>query len=143
MSTAGLHREYRDLPRWSFGDSAALADELLALVLAGRKTATCGALRQYEAEGVALPKPGERSVVLDGSGRPACVIETTEIAIKRFDEVDSAFAHDEGEGDRSYEYWRRTHEGYFRKFGPFSTDMALVCERFRLIQILTAEEGAL
>jgi uncharacterized protein YhfF len=143
MSTAELHREYRDLPRWSFGDSAALADELLALVLAGRKTATCGALWQYEAEGVALPKAGERSVVLDGSGRPACVIETTDVAVKRFDEVDSAFAHDEGEGDRSYEYWRQTHERYFGKFGPFSTDMALVCERFRLIQILTVEEGAL
>jgi uncharacterized protein YhfF len=137
MSNAELRLEYRDLPRWSFGDSAELADELLALVLADKKTATCGAVWQYEAESVALPKPGERSVVLDGSGRPACVIETTELAIKKFDEVDAAFARDEGEGDRSYEFWRRAHEDYFRRSAAFSTDMALVCERFRLIQILS------
>jgi uncharacterized protein YhfF len=108
----------------------------------GKKTATCGPLWQYEAEGAALPKPGERSLVLDGGGRPACVIETTDVAIKRFDEVDAAFARDEGEGDRSYEFWRQTHEAHFRRFGRFSTDMALVCEHFRLIQILAGEEGA-
>lgn len=32
---------YRDAPRWPFGDSPELADELLALVLAGGKRATC------------------------------------------------------------------------------------------------------
>ena len=37
--------------RFSFGDSPELADRLLALVLAGKKTATCGALRDYGAGG--------------------------------------------------------------------------------------------
>ena len=46
--------QYQDLPRWAFGDNPALADELLALVLAGKKTATCGALWQYEDEGWAM-----------------------------------------------------------------------------------------
>jgi uncharacterized protein YhfF len=119
---------------WSFGDSPALADDLLALVLAGRKTATCGAVQQYEAEG--MPKPGERSVVLDGAGVPACVIETTSVDIRRFDEVDAEFARDEGEGDLSYEFWRAAHEAYFRRTGDFSPDMQLVCERFRLVEIL-------
>ena len=32
-----------DLETFAFGDSPALADELLALVLAGKKTATCWA----------------------------------------------------------------------------------------------------
>jgi hypothetical protein len=35
---------YAGAVTFSFGDNPALADELLALVLAGRKTATCGAL---------------------------------------------------------------------------------------------------
>ena len=35
---------YRDAPRWAFGDSPALADELLALVLSGAKRATCDSL---------------------------------------------------------------------------------------------------
>jgi uncharacterized protein YhfF len=130
------------LPSWSFGDTPQLADELLALVLEGKKTATCGALRHYEADGVALPRVGEKSVVLDGSGVPACIVEVTEVVIRRFQDVDAGFARDEGEGDRSLDYWRRTHEAYFRKYVAFSEEMELVCERFRLIEVLPAAEGA-
>ncbi|MBL9098760.1 MAG: ASCH domain-containing protein [Alphaproteobacteria bacterium] len=129
--------KYAALPRWSFGDNPKLADELLALVLAGKKTATCGALWQYESEGAPLPKPGGRSIVLDGANRPRCVIETAEVETKPFDTVDAQFAHDEGEGDQSYAYWREAHETYFRRQGPFSPDMLVVCERFRLIEVLT------
>lgn len=87
-----------------------MADELLALVLAGTKTATCSPLSEYQAEREPIGEVGRRSVVLDGRGRPACVIETCEVAIKRFDKVDAAFAYDEGEGDRSLACWRREHE---------------------------------
>ena len=89
---------YADAVTFRFGDSPELADELLALVLSGRKTATCGALRDY---GGAEPMPevGRRDVVLDGSGRRAAVIETVEAIVRRFDEVDADFARDEGEGD--------------------------------------------
>lgn len=129
--------KYMGLPRWRFGDSAELADELLHLVLAGKKTATCGALWQYEAEGIAISKIGERSIVLDGADRPRCVVETTEVEIKPFDEVDTQFAHDEGEGDQSYAYWRKAHEEYFTRQGRFSPDMLVLCERFRLVEVLT------
>lgn len=132
--------KYAHLPRDRFGDSAELADELLALVLAGKKTATCGALWQYEAEGAFVPKPGERSIVLDGANRPRCVIETVEIETKPFDQVDAQFAHDEGEGDQSYAYWRAAHEEYFRRQGPFSPDMLVVCERFRVIEKLESAQ---
>lgn len=37
-------------PAWAFGDDPAMADELLELVLTGRKTATASALRDYEQE---------------------------------------------------------------------------------------------
>jgi uncharacterized protein YhfF len=128
--------KYAHLPRDRFGDSAELADELLNLILAGKKTATCGALWQYEAEGALLPKPGGRAIVLDGANRPRCVIETVEVETKPFDNVDAQFAHDEGEGDQSYAYWREAHETYFRRQGPFSPGMMVVCERFRLIEVL-------
>ncbi|GLS29741.1 Uncharacterized protein YhfF [Mesorhizobium albiziae] len=125
---------YADAVSFAFGDSPELADELLALVLSGRKTATCGALRDY---GVAEPMPvvGRRDVVLDGQGRRAAVIETVEAIQRRFDEVDAAFARDEGEGDLSHEYWRKAHEAYFARNGGFSPDMILVCERFRLVEV--------
>jgi uncharacterized protein YhfF len=89
------------------------------------------------------PKPvlGERSLVLDGSGRPACIIETTEVTIRRFDEVDGAFAHEEGEGNRTLESWRRNHEIFFRRNGVFSEDMLLYCERFHVVDVLRPMEA--
>ncbi len=128
--------KYRDAVTFAFGDSPALADELLALVLAGKKTATCAALRDYAEDSADKPVVGRRDVVLDGAGRPAAVIETVEITYRRFDEVDDAFAREEGEGEATLEQWRRDHETYFRRNGGFAPDMDLLCERFRLVEIL-------
>ncbi len=128
--------KYEGLLRWAFGNTAALADELLALVLAGKKTATCSALWKYESEHWPMPQAGELSIVVDSAKRPRCVVETTGVEIKRFDEVDAEFAHDEGEGDRSHEHWRAVHEAFFRGEGRFSPDMMLVCERFRVVEKL-------
>jgi uncharacterized protein YhfF len=121
---------YRNLRTFAFGDGPALADELLALVIAGLKTATCSTEDEPNTSA-----PGERWVVLDGRGEPRCVIETTEITYRRFNEVDAAFAYEEGEGDRSLAYWRSAHRNYFGRLGRFSEDMMLMCERFRLIEV--------
>ena len=123
---------------WSFGDGPKMADELGSLVLEGRKTATCSALWELEVEGGPLARPGERSVILDGKDEPLCIIETTEVTVRRFDEVDESFAYQEGEGDRSLEYWREAHRRFFARTLPgigrrFAEDMPLVCERFRVI----------
>ena len=48
-----------DLDSFSFGDSPALADELLELVLVGKKTATCWAL----SEGAKSVEVGKRWIV--------------------------------------------------------------------------------
>lgn len=124
---------------FSFGDSPEMADELLALVIAGKKTATCGALRDFGAQGEPLPVVGRRDTVLDGRGRPAAVIETLEVSYCRFDEVDERFAEDEGEGLRTLADWRAGHRAYFERNGGWSQDMALVCERFRLVEVLDRE----
>ena len=123
---------------WSFGDGPAMADELGALVLTGRKTATCSALWELEAEGEPMAEVGEVSVILDGKDDALCVIETTEVEIRRLDEVDARFAREEGEGDPSLEYWREAHRRFFDRTLPgigrrFAEDMPLVCERFRVI----------
>ena len=137
MSEPALPARYRALPRFAFGDSPALADALLALVVAGRKTATC-----TTPDDPNLSRPGERWIVTDGRGRPACVIETTEIATRRYDEVDAAFARDEGEGDLSLASWREAHRRYFERQGKFAERMMLVCERFRLIEVLDPHGAA-
>lgn len=128
-----LPPEYQNAVRFQFGDSPELANELLGLVLSGVKTATCGALRDFDAD-EPMPQVGRRDVVLDGTGRPACVIETTEVTIRRFCDVDTAFALAEGEG--TYEAWRSGHIAYFERNGGFDPEMPLVCERFRLVLVL-------
>ena len=116
---------------FSFGDSPALADELASLVLVGTKTATC-----WAAVGGLKTEVGKRWIVLSGDGSPLVIIQTVELTQRRFDEVDAAFAYDEGEGDRTLEYWRRAHRRYFTRLGQFAEDMMLWCERFRVVEKL-------
>jgi len=121
-----------------FGDSPELADKLLALVLSGVKTATCSSVWEWESDGEEIPKVGMLSLILDGANNPKCIIETIEITIRNYSEVDEVFASEEGEGDRSLDYWREAHKGYFSRVLPkigreFSEDMPLVCERFIVI----------
>lgn len=122
----------------SFGDNPGLADELTGLVLAGAKTATCSALWEWEAANDPLPQVGLHTIVLDAHGLPRCIIETTEVFIRAYDQVDAQFAWEEGEGDRSLAYWRDAHRRFFTRTLPrvgrtFAPDMPLVCERFRLV----------
>jgi uncharacterized protein YhfF len=122
----------------AWGDSPRLADELGALIVDGTKTATCSALWEYEAKGEPLPEVGMKTIVLDGNDGPLCIVETKEVAVRPYYEVDARFAYEEGEGDRSLEYWRDAHWRFFLRtlldIGREPTmDMPLVCERFRVI----------
>jgi uncharacterized protein YhfF len=122
----------------AFGDGSALADELGQLVASGIKTGTCSALWEWQAEGNPIPEVGLISIVLDGAGQPLCIIETTEVTFRNFNEVDADFARAEGEGDLSLAYWRDAHTNFFSRTLPkigkqFAEDMPLVCERFQLI----------
>jgi uncharacterized protein YhfF len=128
--------DWRSLESFTFGDGPELADELLALVLAGKKTATCW----DAAEGLKGAEVGKPMVVKDSVGASRAVLETVELTQRRFDEVDAAFAHDEGEDDRTLESWRAAHQRYFTRNGGFAPDMLLNCERFRLVEIIG--EGA-
>jgi uncharacterized protein YhfF len=123
---------------WGFGDNPEMAEELGYLVLEGIKTATCSAVWEYEDENEPIPQVGELSIVTDGQGEPLCIIETVEVTIKPYNEVDAQFAYDEGEGDRSLAYWRQAHYGFFSRTlldigRQFSETMPLVCERFRVV----------
>lgn len=121
---------------YSLGDSPELAEELLALVLSGKKTASCDALLLMEKDNIPMPKAGDIYVFLDSEQRPAVVVETVDVTIRRFDEVDEDFARAEGEGDLSHDFWREGHQAYFERNGVFSPDMQLVCERYRLREVL-------
>ena len=124
--------DWQLLETFSFGDHPALADELVGLVFEGKKRATCWAISEG-LKGAAVGKP---MVGLDGKNRPRVVLKTIELTQRQFDQVDEAFAYDEGEGDRSLAYWREAHRRYFTRLGLFEPQMMLWCERFRVEHVI-------
>jgi uncharacterized protein YhfF len=123
---------------WGFGDSPAMADELGQLVVDGIKGATASLAKEYEGEGKSVPPVGDVNIILNGSGQPICIIETTEITVKPFNAVDEQFAFDEGEDDRTLKTWKEGHERYFQRQcaqngWKYSLDMLVVFERFKVI----------
>lgn len=132
---AGLPEETPEV--WAFGATPGQADRLLALVLAGGKTATSSSLWDYEHSGDALPAAGALSIILDGQQQPRALIETTAVEVVSFGEVSQAHAAAEGEGDRTLSHWRAVHEKYWREHSEsplgFAPDMPVICEQFRVI----------
>jgi len=123
---------------WYFGNSSEMAEELAALVIAGKKVATASLLRTNELQPDKAPFVDGYSVVTDYHGRPLCVLRTTEIERIRFVDVDEQFARAEGEGDLSLEYWRKVHREYFEREAKelgfeFDENDIVCCERFTLL----------
>ncbi len=123
---------------WYFGNTPEMARELAELVISGKKFATASLIAVNELKPEEAPIPNGISVVTDFDGEPMCVIQTVEIRQIPFEEVDAEFAHDEGEGNQSYEYWRNVHWNYFsREAGELGIDFTerslICCERFRLL----------
>jgi uncharacterized protein YhfF len=138
LNACGVDRSLPVPPAWCFGDTVELADELIELVVHGPKRATAGALHDYEAEAELLPAVGDRAIVTDGAMQPRAVLEVTEVRVGPLSSVDEKFAWDEGEGDRSREWWLGAHTWYFtRSFArhglEFHPDIPVVFERFEVL----------
>ena len=130
-----LLTRYPGAETFVFGDNEALCAELLALVRSGRKTATCGALRDFEAGAEPMPVVGRRDIALEWDGTPALVVETLQVTTRRYCDVDADFALAEGENG-SLAGWRADHRRYFERNGGWEPEMELVCERFRMVEDL-------
>lgn len=123
---------------WYFGNSSQQARELAELVIAGVKTATASLLETNKLEPEKAPIDDGYSVVTTFEGEPMCVIQTTEIHHLAFNDVDAAFAYDEGEGSRTLADWRDGHWAYFARESAelgfhFDENSIVCCERFRLL----------
>jgi uncharacterized protein YhfF len=120
---------------WHFANNTETADALAHLVIAGVKKATAS-LMEHDSDNGDGGIVGGYSVVTDFNGRPRCVIQTTEVRHLPFRDVDERFAFDEGEGDRTLDYWRRAHRRFFAEccveLGlEFNESMLICCKRFR------------
>ena len=122
----------------AFGDSPAMADELGLLILNGPKRATAGLYSDFEGDIGSLPKVGAYVVVIDGKAAPLCIFQTTEVRIGPLSSVDEKFARDEGEGDRTREWWLAAHTEFFQRQAEregfeCTPDIETVFERFKVV----------
>ena len=122
----------------AFGDSPAMADELGNLIASGPKRATAGLYRDFESDLESLPHVGGYVVVIDGQGQPLCIFQTTEVRVGPLNSVDEKFAWDEGEGDRTRDWWLSAHTEFFqrqaeRESSVFTPNIKTVFERFEVV----------
>ena len=109
-----------------------LRRQLVAAVLAGKKTATAGLWSEYEAEGEALPAAGDRFILHDFDDEAVAIVEVTDAKIVPASDIDVDFARDEGEGFETVDDWRVAHEDFFKQ--PIAPDTQIVAVRFRLLE---------
>jgi uncharacterized protein YhfF len=122
----------------SFGDSPEMATELADLAMAGIKRGTVSLARDYGEGREPMPKPGDFVMMLDGERRPRFIWRTTEVTIKPLSQADEAFAWDEGEGDRTRDWWLDAHRRYFarqasREGFDIDDEILTVFERFEVV----------
>ncbi|WP_430788905.1 ASCH domain-containing protein [Virgibacillus flavescens] len=131
-------RKGKEYTSWAFGDGPLMARELADLVKNGEKTGTCSLFSFYEAENEPMPFVGELNIITDWNNEAEVITETTNVQVLPFNEVSAEFAAKEGEGDKSYEYWKRAHVEFFtnelNEMGEsFDEKMLVVCEEFKVI----------
>ncbi len=136
-------RRARGVPEQAYdvcrmGDNPALADESLALILAGPKRATACLLRDVEQGIEMMARVGAHVVVIDAHDRPRAIWRTKTVDVKPLDQVDEAFGWDEGEGERTRSDWLVQHTFYFERRAraegfAFDASMPAVFERFVLV----------
>jgi len=115
-------------PIWTFED----ADDALAAILAGRKTATSAVLDELEALGSeGVPEPGDVAIVLDGDGHPRALVQAEEMRIARLGEVDAEHAGAELGVEPSADAlarWRARNDA-----GVHDPEVRILLERFTLV----------
>lgn len=122
---------------FAFGNSPEMADELLELVLAGKKTATVSVILEEEPQ----PQIGDVSLVLNGRGEPACTIRTTYLETVRFCDLTWEMVRQEGE-DETFEQWKTGNYGYWMQDAAqrgyvFTEETMITFEQFEVVEIFS------
>lgn len=124
---------------WCFGGIN--PDNLLELVLSGKKSGTSSLKEIYDYYNIKLPEKDEISIITNSKGIPKAVVKLINVKIIPFNLVNEEHAKSEGEGDLSLKYWKEVHWKFFssecNKMGIEMQDkMLVVCEKFELIKKL-------
>lgn len=121
-----------------FCDNETDANECATLVLKGIKRATSPSLLGLQLRNEPLPKIGSFMVITDWDGKAKCIVKTTAVKLKPFFSINEEYARKEGEGDKSLDYWKKTHWDYYtRELAEFNRvpreSMIVVCQEFEKV----------
>jgi uncharacterized protein YhfF len=122
----------------TYGDSKAMADVIIPLILAGEKTGTFALAAEFDAEPERAPKPGEYYVVTHFEGPPALLYRITFVETVPFAGIDHDRVQVEGPNARRVDLWRNIHWDYWggmmRRMGREpSMQMPVIFQRFELL----------
>lgn len=129
----------KDVPiSFHFCDNSHDADLCAELVASGKKRATAPSVAELKLAGDPMPRVGDLAIVTNWAGTAVAIIRTMSVEIKRFSEIDDAFARAEGEGDLSLKWWRAAHLSYYRNIlagSQYEVDdnLEIICEHFELV----------
>jgi len=114
-----------------------VGDELVSLVVSGKKTAFFSSYATFAIDGEPLPVSGELYIVVDRANNPRCVIELQSVEVIPFNEITWEMAKQEGE-DENMTDWRNKEQEYLEEEGAvlgfsFTPDIKLVFQTFRVV----------
>lgn len=137
LKTKELPKDTKYFEAFHFELTKKSANDLLKLVLEGKKKATASSLEAYRKENEKLPIPGDYSIVTDFDGNPYAVIQTTAVTILPYRFMTFDICKREGEDD-TLESWQNNHKKFFTEEGKaigykFTDSMLVVFEDFELL----------
>lgn len=114
-----------------------VGDELISLVLSGKKTAFFTSYPTFQIDQEPLPVSGELYVVLDRAENPRCIIEIENVSLIPYNEVTWGMAQKEGE-DETLEAWKEKMKEYLEDEGAilgfeFTPNIKLVFQVFKVV----------
>ena len=108
------------------------------LVLRDEKRATCGLAYWVESGQERMPNVGDLLIVQNWDLAPVALVELIAVDQLPFRAITADFAEAEGEGDKSYGWWREAHWAFFsRELSEMGREMTddtdIITEHFRRI----------
>ena len=137
LKDSGRDSDERCAGDLSFEAKGFVGDELVSLVVSGKKTAFFSSYATFAIDGEPLPVSGELYIVVDRANNPRCVIELQSVEVIPFNEITWEMAKQEGE-DENMTDWRNKEQEYLEEEGAvlgfsFTPDIKLVFQTFRVV----------
>jgi uncharacterized protein YhfF len=126
------------IKRRSFGNSAAMADVLIGLIVSGDKTGTFSVPAEFRERPEAAPVVGDHFLVTRFDGTPALLYRVTEVETVPFEGISQRHVDCEGPQLRDVAAWRAVHWDYWTpvlaRIGEAPrADMPVIYQRFVVV----------